>query len=954
MARKQITDQSTPEERLIAADELRSAIAEIEQWKIDVRNDPNTPRDIDPDTGVDHGPYVTYGMLYEQSLRIASKYDYVDYGSFDEKEDSYSGSIGGNTFYIAGANTNNPSEVFDGSLLDLNVAPELPKPNEFVNTEDYYAWKRAGEPDDWVPGEGVASLETPTPLDISQSTGDIFSGELPSYNNTPGGFSSATGGIYAPAPNNALSNNNGFGFDSLGEFAGISSNANVNIDEDPNSDPVTKNNGRARSFDISNDDRGETNLSSSGQYMDKVADNDDQQGLSSRALRTSGPSNPDDPDENDPRKSTYASGWQPGSKSVNVSQYGKVRRSQGQGQIGSYEKNNPQIEIKPNVLHNYANWSYKLGLYMLTPDSHKSILQNGAVTNPGSELSNLLIQSGGTGSKGVLGERKDYHIENLRFLSIIAQNSSSSKASNNFNITFDIVEPYGVAFMSELIQYASRIGLPDHFEVPYLLEIKFSGYDSQGNPYTSIPGAPPKYIPIKIINMQFKINSGATVYNVTAVPYAHSPLQDQHMSFIQENFSVTGGTFEELIKDFFDHLNKSEEAKAIEQNREKDEYDFAIFDSDLKDSKVGYNKDKQRAIEAARKSLDAAAKLKEVVQIPAGSTIKSAIQKLSEATDFGARFNTTGAPESEPDNQDSPVRILKVVPMIEELGKYNTSTKKYTKKFFFKIQTEKQYGYVVPGMPQGKPTQRGWQKQYDWIFTGQNKDILDFDAEYNLQYFIMKSTFTDEHGKVNGTPSGRTTITTMPDDGLTRTQAGDQTYSPAVYAKTGSDSDRLVNNSRGYGYQLAADNMDNILNNPGADMITLRLNIVGDPEWIPQDSSVLPKGRSQAGDSHTINNSIATDNHDVFVMLKFKTPRDYNSQTGLMQMTTDQTFIQGLYRVISCESIFENGQFTQQLAMIRVQNQVSNDPGNIPDITTPTRYLTDAQNALGITFTGPQ
>ena len=58
-------------------------------------------------------------------------------------------------------------------------------------------------------------------------------------------------------------------------------------------------------------------------------------------------------------------------------------------------------------------------------------------------------------------------------------------------------------------------------------------------------------------------------------------------------------------------------------------------------------------------------------------------------------------------------------------------------------------------------------------------------------------------------------------------------------------------------------------------------------------------------------------------------------------MTTDQTFIQGLYRVISCESIFENGQFTQQLAMIRVQNQVSNDPVNIPDITSPPRYFTD-------------
>jgi len=939
VARNQINDQSTDAERLAAADELRRANIELKQWNVSVREDPNTPRDIDPESGKDYGPYVTYGMMEKQALIIAAKYDYVDFGSPPPPPQQENAplkiDIGGQDFYVAGLNTTVANEVFEGTALS-NTAPSMPVPNEFLNTTDYNNWQNAGKPSDWVPGEGTPMLLPLSPPNVSNPGGDILSADLPRYDENPGGFNSSTGvfdsntndtnstGVFDSNTNDT--NSTGIGPDGL--FVPgppVRNNDAISFDEDPNSSPVNKNFGRLSTFNSNNlDDSGydEIRLPGDNPQSGNI------QSPTSPSLRS------DEPVDLDPRNSApYDSGYRNNGNSVDVLNSGNIRRSNDIGQIGSYEKNNPQIEQKPNVLHNYANWTYNLGLYMLTPNLHTSILENGAITNPGRELSHLIVKSGGTGTKGVLGEGKDYHIENLRFLSIISQNSSSTKASNNFNITFDIVEPYGVAFMSELIQYASRIGLPDHFEIPYLLEIKFSGYDSQGNPYTSIPGAPPKYIPVKIINMQFKINSGATIYTITAVPFAHSPLQDQHMSFVQENFSVTGNTFEELLKEFFDHLNKSEEAKSIQQNREKDQYDFAIFDSDLKDSQVGYNKDTARTVEAARRSLDEAAQLKEVVQIPAGSTIKSAIQKLAEATDFGAKFNTTGAAESEPGNQDRPVRILKVVPMIEELGKYNTSTKKYTKKYFFKIQTEKQYGYVVPGMPQGKPTQRGWQKQYDWIFTGQNKDILDFDAEYNLQYFITKTVFTDEHGKVNGVPSGKTTITDMPDDGLTRTQAGDQAYSPAVYTKTGSDSNSLVNTSRSYGHQLASDNMDNILNNPGADMITLRLNIIGDPDWIPQDNSVLPRGRTQAGDSLNVNNSIATDNHAVFVMIKFKTPRDYNSETGLMQMTTDQTFIQGLYRVISVESIFENGQFTQQLAMIRVQNQVSNDPTNIPNIT---------------------
>ena len=127
--------------------------------------------------------------------------------------------------------------------------------------------------------------------------------------------------------------------------------------------------------------------------------------------------------------------------------------------------------------------------------------------------------------------------------------------------------------------------------------------------------------------------------------------------------------------------------------------------------------------------------------------------------------------------------------------------------------------------------------------------------------------------------------------------------------------------------------MDNVLNNPGADMIAVDLTIIGDPDWIPQDRSVLPQGTSSSGDARIVNGSLALDNHDTFVMLRFRTPRDYNPEKGLMQIDTEQTFVQGLYRVITVESSFTGGKFEQRLKMIRVQNQVSNDAANTPSLT---------------------
>ena len=62
----------------------------------------------------------------------------------------------------------------------------------------------------------------------------------------------------------------------------------------------------------------------------------------------------------------------------------------------------------------------------------------------------------------------------------------------------------------------------------------------------------------------------------------------------------------------------------------------------------------------------------------------------------------------------------------------------------------------------------------------------------------------------------------------------------------------------------------------------------------------------------------------VYVKLNFRTPRDYDENSGLMMLSPGQELIGGMYQVITVESVFEGGKFTQKLNMVRVFDQPEN------------------------------
>lgn len=582
----------------------------------------------------------------------------------------------------------------------------------------------------------------------------------------------------------------------------------------------------------------------------------------------------------------------------------------------------------PNVLHNYANWTYNISLYILTVEQYNSLTSSGNVSDDMKQ--NLLMRSGGAGGNSAL--QKDYYIDNLKFTSVVGPNSRSAQSGSNFNITFTITEPYGVAFLAELASLAESLGVVDQLDISYLLEIKFLGYDDDGK-VASIPVAP-KYIPIKIADMQFDVNSSSTVYNVTAVPYSHFVLQDKGLAYFTESFKPKGNTFEEIMSSMFVYLNSSETKRAEEQGRTPDTFEFIIHNDELAAAKVGFKMSTGGGGNNAVDTTDAAKSKPgfeqgdtgEAVTISANSLVKNTIEYIAHTTDFSAKYNTTGFPDSQGDNR--PVMVIKVIPVVKEISSgYNAAAKRYPKKITYRIETHGIYGIERPHAADAPAETRGYVKDYKWIFTGENKDVLDVNLQYNYQYFNFYNNFQVAKGKVRGT---------VADSGDIQFDYNQDTrmknmFAPAILPASSARAQAPGSNiNRGASYQAAMDIMDNMLNNPGADMLQLDLQIIGDPDWIPQDKSILPVGTSESTSGHyDSHGSIAVDKTSVFVQLAFRTPRDYN-ESGTMNIDVNQTFVEGLYRVLTIESDFSGGRFTQHLTGVRVEKQVTETPSVTP------------------------
>jgi hypothetical protein len=129
-------------------------------------------------------------------------------------------------------------------------------------------------------------------------------------------------------------------------------------------------------------------------------------------------------------------------------------------------------------------------------------------------------QGKGNGGAGTAFGNLDYFIDDVDIITIPAL---TKKTGNTFatKINFKVFEPYSMGlFMLTMQQAAKAAGYGQSFkEAPYLLMIEFIGYEND-KPGSSEPGTElVRYIPIKIIEIKFKVGTTGSTYDVRAIPF---------------------------------------------------------------------------------------------------------------------------------------------------------------------------------------------------------------------------------------------------------------------------------------------------------------------------------------------------------------------------------------------------------------------------------------------------
>ena len=227
------------------------------------------------------------------------------------------------------------------------------------------------------------------------------------------------------------------------------------------------------------------------------------------------------------------------------------------------------------------------------------------------------------------------------------------------------------------------------------------------------------------------------------------------------------------------------------------------------------------------------------------------------------------------------------------------------------------------------PKFAGVHKQYSYWFTGENTDVLDYQATFNYMYNMTVSG--SEPGN-NALAALRKKYTSSMREltKYTYQAASDQT-------RAGAESDAN---------EIGANAAESLYNT--SDLAKGKVKIVGDPGWIQQGSVSSGVGIGNFNYSGFLpDGTINFDSQQVMFSIEWQRPQDYNINTGLAnpygreggQRKPSNSYV---YQATKCVSEFRQGRFEQTVdgtlyvypvenlknAITQPSNGVANDGSN--------------------------
>ena len=247
-------------------------------------------------------------------------------------------------------------------------------------------------------------------------------------------------------------------------------------------------------------------------------------------------------------------------------------------------------------------------------------------------------------------------------------------------------------------------------------------------------------------------------------------------------------------------------------------------------------------------------------------------------------------------------------------GKYDELRNDYAYKITYYVTP-----YEVPMVSQyfNPSGFRGFHKIYNWLFTGENTQVLQFEQNFDK---LWTQALTADATNLAAIIERKRQLNSR--------EQWVRNYYPASSENNQGGDSKI--------FEAGANAADFLY---GPNYGRIELNIVGDPAWLPNAYYEYNTNTFSTQDfwpDGTINSTAGA----AYFELAFNQPVDYNLLTGLMDPGASNYFadrgkgVAGLaaeavsYRAIRCKSIFRDGRFSQELEGAWLWQQTLNEPIN--------------------------
>ena len=638
---------------------------------------------------------------------------------------------------------------------------------------------------------------------------------------------------------------------------------------------------------------------------------------------------------------------------------------------------------KKNPLSEYSSSTYSISLYMVTAEFMNKFSVNDPPASLPTDSDGIFViaQSGGINNSfdqrlltksrnlGRGEEGLDYYIEDLTITTTI-QPSPTGLTTFMPAIAFKIVEPIGFSFLQSLAIASTRINgksplvratdaPPNSMQQGYIIGIRFYGYDVDGkvvNPGTnsyvgSIPNTKTddksiteRFFSFRVSDMAFKIDDKATIYSFTGQSFSNAAVAEK-LNTVPYPFRLSGTTVDGALRGVNGNgglmslmNNKSMLLVDMKKAKFPTEYDIEWIGGDdnpiaksliIDDTKV--EKSITPMFDAATTSQTTIAgslksrtfnPSKHEFQFQAGTSmteiIDNIIVKSSYISDSLNSIND-GATETK-NSESSSIKELNwyyINPVVELLGRDDILAD-WAYRIKFQIGVYK-IPYIRTQYADTRSKYPGPFKVYNYIYTGENSEVLDFEQTYNNLYQSISAITAQESSYTKNTSAAdlRKKLGNVP------LALASSTNSSSIGGKLNSGS-RINENVRAQLYNQS-------------DQKTATIKILGDPDWIMTSIGVDQKISAQnnvdvGSKSIILAEGIAKQLYgtgyainpyggQTFIQIIFGIATDYQDN-GLLDVGNDILFyddldviksgIQGfVYQVVEVYSSFSRGQFTQ-------------------------------------------